>query len=88
MSKYVNQPAFPIPELRNPHTGDVIQQGWEGMSLRDWFAGMALQGMCANPDITSAMSEKGMKPFEIRESFASSAYAQADEMMEERESVK
>lgn len=55
------------------------------MTLRDWFAGMALQGMCANPDITAAMSEQGMKPYEIRDSFASSAYAQADDTLLKRE---
>ena len=33
--------AFPHPD------------GSFGMSLRDYFAGQALAGMCANPDLTS-----------------------------------
>lgn len=76
-------PAFPtglaLTQQGNPVGGD------EGMSLLDWYAGMALQGMCANPDITAAMSDQGMKPYEIRDSFASSAWAQAEEMIKERE---
>lgn len=34
-------PAFPV---SIPGVGD---NGWHGMTLRDWFAGMAMQGMCA-----------------------------------------
>lgn len=45
-----------------------------GMSLRDWFAGMALQGYCARPDL-----EK-----ECQQGFALAAYDQADAMMEAR----
>lgn len=35
-------PAFPRPGNE-----------WEGVSLRDWFAGMALQGMCAKLGINA-----------------------------------
>jgi len=35
-------PAFPLP------LGSQTTQGNEGMSLRDYFAGQALAGMCAN----------------------------------------
>lgn len=57
---------------------------YNGMTLRDYFAAAALQGMIANPDISEAMTNEGMKPFEIRHSFACSAYAQADEMLKSR----
>ena len=35
-------PAFPV--------GDVKTHGTFGMSLRDWFAGMAMQGLVASND--------------------------------------
>lgn len=42
-------PAFPVPAGAAGLNGD-----WHyadpGMTLRDWFAGMALQGMTANHD--------------------------------------
>jgi hypothetical protein len=34
-------PAFPL---------HLHMQGAEGMTLRDYFAAMALQGLCANPN--------------------------------------
>ena len=40
-------PAFPAPY--DGHGG-----GPEGMSLRDWFAGQALAGILANPNISNA----------------------------------
>ena len=46
-----------------------------GMSLRDWFAGQALNGLCAAPDI------KDPRP----EQMARYAYNYADEMIAERE---
>lgn len=42
-------PAFPIPTLEREYW-DREQGEPNGMSLRDWFAGMALQGMMANPE--------------------------------------
>lgn len=37
-------PAFPV---NVPGCGD---NGWHGMSLRDWFAGLAMQGAAARSD--------------------------------------
>ena len=37
-------PAFPRPAVLDPG-GMPADQGWLGMSLRDWFAGQALAGM-------------------------------------------
>lgn len=37
--------------------GQVIQEGWkgkEGMSLRDYFAGKAMQGLLANSELKRA----------------------------------
>lgn len=47
----------------------------QGMTLRDWFAGMALQGYCARPDLDK----------ECQQGFALAAYDQADAMLAARE---
>lgn len=41
-------PAFPLNEL-NQTTGDICAQHF-GMTLRDYFAAKALQGMLAHPE--------------------------------------
>ena len=53
-------------------------EGQEGMSLRDWFAGMILQGNLANTQVA----------FATPESAAESAYSQADAMIAERRKDK
>ena len=55
-------PAFPF-------SGQYYHQ--QGMSLRDWFAGQALSGVCNNPDISY-------------DAAAHDAYAHADAMIAER----
>ncbi|MDF3863488.1 hypothetical protein P3W53_03380 [Pseudomonas denitrificans (nom. rej.)] len=42
MSKNDGGPAFPIPGLKD-------DADFNGMTLRDYFAAKALQGMCADP---------------------------------------
>jgi hypothetical protein len=51
-----------------------------GMSLRDWFAGMAMQGMLANPNQDYApLTTKS------QEAVVSGAYEIADAMLAARE---
>lgn len=65
----LNPPAFPRPGWSPDH--DVDYQ--EGMSLRDWFAGQVLAGLCAiNEDLAMDASR------------ADRAYAIADAMLAER----
>lgn len=74
--------AFPRPYSQfalNDHD-DIRQSMWdqEGMSMRDWFAGMALQGL---------MAENATLPYQDRRSFmamAFEAYQMADAMIAER----
>lgn len=47
-----------------------------GMSLRDWFAGQAIAGLCADPS--------NHKLFADKDEAAVSAYAIADVMLAER----
>jgi uncharacterized protein YodC (DUF2158 family) len=57
-------PAFPPSDAR------------EGMTLRDWFAGMALQGLLACPAVDSGLSYK---------TISACAYKHADTMLEQRD---
>ena len=57
----------------------------EGMSLRDWFAGKAMQGMCANSDVSLAGAKAGVTPTKMRNDIAFSAYKMADDMLKQRE---
>lgn len=59
-------PAFPYPS-------EYWGNGQPGMSLRDWFAGMAISGLLADP---------GMKP----EDAVEIAFQAADAMLKARES--
>lgn len=49
-----------------------------GMTLRDWFAGMALQGFCANPNI---ITQSGA----FKHANFATIYDFADAMIEERQ---
>ena len=66
MSNNTGGPAFPAP-------AGVQHITEQGMTLRDWFAGMAMQGICASgPDISNPV-------------IAAEAYALADAMLKQRE---
>jgi len=41
-------PAFPAPEAGLRHFNDP--SAYMGLTIRDWFAGQALAGMCAHKD--------------------------------------
>ncbi len=76
-------PAFPRTGSKDIHGYGVDDQ--EGMTLRDWFAGLALQGMMASPELLQVVSSKefggdGSAPARC----ARSAYRFADAMLEER----
>ena len=56
-------------------TGDPQAGGdiWKGMTLRDWFAGQAVTGACANANIK-----------DHADLFAAAAYIMADAMLARR----
>jgi hypothetical protein len=78
MGKNDGGPAFPRPNLQQAGEvnaeNDMCYREWgaEGMSLRDWFAGQALQGMCAANPKTSSVE------------LAAFCYAMAGAMLAER----
>lgn len=71
-------PAFPA-DIQHY---DAVRGEWEeappqGMSLRDWFAGMAMQGLLANTFAQTTETKA--------KTFAGSAYEFADAMIKVRE---
>ena len=64
-------PAVEVPLVNG---GVALVSPCDGMTLRDYFAGKALQGICAHPD-TWGLLQKGI---------ARTAYDMADAMLEAR----
>lgn len=79
-------PAFPLPETILPD-GRIVQVNYPGMSLRDWFAGMALQGMvsgvCGHLQIDEVFSAYAHGPCDSE--ITERAYAIANVMIAARE---
>lgn len=83
-------PAFPVSCVQPGAVADALgvekDGGVYGMSLRDWFAGMAMNAVCCK-----AMEDgwvKGVRPTEIRDGVVKSAYLFADAMLAERKGNK
>ena len=71
-----NSPAFPCrPDIDNPI--------YDGMTLRDYFAGKAMQGFITNDNLLKEASH--YLPEGSEYSIARLAYDQADAMLKERE---
>lgn len=87
-------PAFPIPIAAQSSGGiyNTLQQSsgkLGGMSLRDWFAGMALQGLCSNEKFMRDQLNEWLRmengsPDLLRASHVSTCYQFADAMIAER----
>jgi hypothetical protein len=65
--------AYPI-MYKHPTTGLIVEE--QGMDLRDWFAGLAMQGLFAH---------KPWNQVYRIDHIAKEAYEIADEMMKQRE---
>lgn len=83
MDKKDGGPAFPA-ELVTERVGGQITRWstYKGMSLRDWFAGMAMQGLLSNPALVDVVTK------DSENWIASKARSQADAMIAEREKEK
>ena len=68
-------PAFPVPDSHDAN--GQVQYGCNGMTLRDYFAAKALQGMMANQ---SVLDNSSSQPW-----MASAAFWIADAMLAARE---
>lgn len=69
--------AFPVPVMAVSQ--EYSRGGTFGMSLRDWFAGMAISGMHA-----SLSDERPWPTTDALRYMADVAYAQADALLEAR----
>lgn len=68
--KLENPPAFPCQEMRETaFSGQSFIEHYSGMTLRDYFAAAALQGLCARGERDVALK----------------AYYYADAMLKERQ---
>ena len=72
MSHNTGGPAFPAPHFD-------LTEGEHGMTLRDYFAAKAMQGMLANPKLQEQILKAGQSWIE------ESAWAVADAMLKTRE---
>lgn len=66
-------PAFPRNITVFGHQNTIDADSGIGMSLRDWFAGMALSGMCADSNLQDEA-----------QAFAKVSYKISDAMLAER----
>jgi hypothetical protein len=58
------------------------------MSLRDYFAGQALEGMNASPELLQVVTSGSILDGSTFEKLAHHAYKQADAMLAERDKPK
>lgn len=75
-------PAFPVPEVLIESESICHPSAYQGMSIRDWFAGMALQGILASP--RTPVNKSGEASGDS-ETIAYLSYVMADAMLKERE---
>lgn len=59
--------------------------GSQGMDMRDWFAGLAMQAMLSSPELLVVVTADEVLGDNARERCATVAYRYADAMMKERE---
>jgi len=78
MSKDTGGPAFPVQSYVNAD-GETFESEPQGMTLRDYFAAKAMQGMLANPKLQEQILKAGQSWIE------ESAWAVADAMLKARE---
>ncbi len=72
-------PAFPVSCSANGTPLGVAYQNTDGMTLRDYFAGMALQAMVSNPNLND-----GTGYYDGWNTPAKAAYEAADAMLAAR----
>lgn len=73
MSKDQSEPAFPVPGSEYGGTGTCF-----GMSMRDYFAAKALQGLASNPAFIDSVDTRAVQYT------ADAAYQLADMMLSVR----
>jgi hypothetical protein len=77
----MNEPAFPVPSYVNAQ-GETHDVEFTGMTLRDYFAARAMQGLLSNPKLQQHILKEGGA---FGGWIESSAYGWADAMLKARE---
>ena len=77
-----NEPAFPALPITRDFNGEILYQA-KGITIRDYFAAKAMQGMFANPDDSHENYDLSYDNY-VKE-IARCAYKMADAMMEARD---
>ena len=77
-----NPPAFPLPNTYCPN--GEIEHGSNGMTLRDYFAAQAIQGMITNDRFVTNVAKKSAEN-ETDLNLSLAAYEIADAMLKARE---
>lgn len=82
-----NPQAFPFPErYKDDDTGELFVRQHLGLTLRDWFAGFAMQALTL--ELLKGAMHKGVTPEEGRAEIAKAVYQIADAMLLERAKEK
>lgn len=66
-----SQPVFPIPERRSDY-GEVLEPAYRGLTKREYFAGEAMRGLLADPEVNAK-----------RKAIAQVSVAHADALLKE-----
>lgn len=81
-----NSDAFPSGAVYQD--GEPFDTGTRGMTLREWYAGMALQGYLGNDTFTSRMAEESIATGNMRgamEKLSKASVLSADALLKELE---
>lgn len=85
--KHNGGPAFPLP-VADQECSDRFESGYGGMSLLDYFAAKALQGLLSNPG--GPVQSNNMNGWDFTncspDDVAELAYAMAEKMLQARKS--
>lgn len=75
-------PAFPRPASVDGHHEDCLE-AQEGMSRRDWLAGLAMQAILSNPEVDKILKEVVKEGDDVKEMISKHSYKMADTMVKE-----
>jgi hypothetical protein len=75
----MSDPAYPCESF--PDHRDDCTTKYFGLTKRELFAAMAMQGFCSNPDTSAHASGAGKTPAETRTAYAKSAVDMADKLL-------
>lgn len=80
-----NPQAFPEHSIESRNTGEIlVMHLTKGMTLRDYFAGQAMQAILSNPSLVPALANIIKSEGKIDSEIAQGAYTYADAMLAER----